>query len=432
MQNIAYSLSGNVFVLGIGFLLTPIIARIYGPSAYGQFAIFTAIASLIQPISTFQLQAGYVAAKNDEEFSSLIKISFLTLVATSLLVLLGSLIYISIGSIPKFSEQLALFLPLYIFFAGLFSIVRGWNIKLEEFKRSAQSKVIATLTGKSTTLGFGWIIAQSAMGMIYGSLVSFIIESVGYVSKKMRKSIKMVLRANLTIKSLKQAMKNFSGYPKYVTTNSIINNFSTQIPIYFIAAWYTTEKVGLFSLSLSLITIPINLIGTSIGAVFLPKISTIIYDSELRNKTIVTLYKKLFYPGLLGLILLALILKLALPVILGASWQGASQLSAFIALSFTFAIVSIPISVTYRLINFEQVNLSITIIFIFLKIAGLASGLIMGNFIYSIFGYFAASILHNAAQVFFLFKKLEIKTNFLLRDLFISISVFLIAYLLTY
>ena len=62
MQNVAFSLSGNAFVLGIGFVLTPIIARIYGPAAYGQFAIFTAVASLIQPISTFQLQAGYVAA----------------------------------------------------------------------------------------------------------------------------------------------------------------------------------------------------------------------------------------------------------------------------------------------------------------------------------------------------------------------------------
>ena len=431
-QNVAFSLSGNALVLGIGFLLTPLVARIYGPSAYGQFAIFTAIASLIQPVSTFQLQAGYVAAKNEEEFANLIKISFITLVVISLLVLIGSLIYISVGPIQQLSGHLALLLPVYIFFASVFAIISGWNIKLEEFKRSAQSKVIATLAGKSTTLGYGWLIAQSAMGMIFGSIATFILESVGYMSKGMRASISLVYRTKFSFSAFIQTINKFSSYPKYVTTNSIVNNFSTQIPIYFIAAWYTAGKVGLFSLALSLISIPINLIGTSIGAVFLPKISAIINNTTLRNETLVALYKKLFYPGLFGLFILALALNLALPIILGESWHGASQLSSFIALSFTFTIVSIPISVTYRLINFEQANLVITIVFIFLKIAGLASGLIMGNFIYSVFGYFAANILHNASQVFFLFKKLDIRTSFIIRDLTISLTLFFFAYILTY
>ncbi|MEN8251647.1 MAG: oligosaccharide flippase family protein, partial [Bacteroidota bacterium] len=404
IQNVGFSMGGNAIVLGIGFFLTPVIARIYGPQAYGQFAIFTAIISIIQPISTFQLQAGYVAAKNDAQFANLIKLSFIILLIVSALSLAGGLVYYSFGNISILPTQLALLIPLYIFFSGVFNIFRGWNIKLEEFKRSAQSKTVATLFGKSTTLGYGWFINQSAIGMIFGSIVTFIFESLGYISHNMFNSMSQVLKAKTSFSSLKLTLSDFINYPRYVTFNSVINNLSAQIPIYFIAAWYSTEKVGLFSLAISLLTIPVNLIGTSIGAVFLPKISSIIDDVEKRKAALLELYKKLFYPGLIGLIILAILLKFLLPAILGVKWDGASQLSAFVAISFAFTIVALPISVTYRLIHYEHTNLVLTIFFIIFKVVGLAIGLFYDNFILSVFGYFIATVLHHSSQIFLLFR----------------------------
>jgi O-antigen/teichoic acid export membrane protein len=429
LQNVTFSLSGNAIVLGIGFLLTPLIARVYGPTAYGQFAIFTAIASLIQPISTFQLPAGYVAAKDDEQFSAIIKISLTTLLLVTLFVFVGGIIYITFGPIQKFPSQLALALPLYLFFAGLFAVSRGWNIKLEEFKRSAQSKVVATLAGKSTTLGYGWFLGQSAMGMVTGSIVAFILESAGYVSKGMWRDIKQVFHTRTTFNFVWQTMHDFIEYPKYVTTNSIINNFSTQIPIYFIAAWYTTDKVGLFSLSLSLVIIPINLVGVSIGSVFLPKISAIIKEDVQRNSTIIDLYNKLFYPGLIALILLAISLSFVLPLILGSDWQGTGDLAALIASSYAMSIVALPLANTYRLINYERANLILTIIFLLLKVLVMSLALHYGNFKITIFSYLIINLLHHGFQLLVLFKKLRISFSFVIRDIIVLVFIYFLFYL---
>ena len=430
----AFSFSGNAFVLGIGFLLTPIIARIYGPNAYGQFAVFTAIISLIRPISTLQLQTGYVAAHTEHQFADLIKLTIITIVIVSLITLAGTLIYINWidNNNSDFPPQLVLSLPVYLFFAGVYYMFRGWNIKLEEFKRSAQSKVVATLVGKSTTLGYGIAFSQNAIGMVIGSVTTFALEAGGYISGKMFQSIKSVLNSKTSLKSLKKTIYEFASYPKFVTTNTIVNNISTQIPIYFIAAWYTTEKVGLFSLALSLIVIPVNLLGTSIGAVFLPRISAIIEKKQQRREMLLKLYKSIFYPGMVGMALLAIILKLLLPVILGDNWYGASQLSAIMAMSFVFTLVSLPLGVTFRLIYYEQANLLLTVIFIIIKLAGLAVGLYTGSFIHSILGYFAANILHNSSQVYLLFRKLEIPTFFIIRDMFVSMLAFVLVFVLTY
>ncbi len=430
VRNVAYNLSGNTVVLGIGFLLTPIVARIYGPAAYGQFAVFTAIASLIQPISTFQLPAGYVSAKSNEQFSALVKISFATLFFVTLIVFLGAILHIKFGSVSQFPKKLALFLPLYIFFSGIFSISRGWNIKLEEFSRSALSKVIASITGKLTTLGYGWFIGQSAIGMITGNIIIYIIESVGYASNKMWRDIKLVFHTQISFKSIRRTFHDFIEYPKYVTTNALINNFSTQIPIYFIAAWYSTEKVGLFSLSLSLIIIPINLFGNSIGAVFLPKISSIIEDENLRNKAIFSLYKKLFYPGVIGLVLFAIILRIILPLLLGDSWEGIGHLSAVVAVSFAFSVVALPLSNTYRLIKYENINLIITILFLFFKISGMLIVSYIGDFRLTIFIYLLINLIHHGVKIIVLFKKLKITFNYVIRDLLIIVIFYITIYII--
>jgi O-antigen/teichoic acid export membrane protein len=74
-QNLAITFSGNVMAQVIGFAFTPFIARIYGPEAYGVFALFIAVVNNLSPLSTLQFPSGYVATKNDGEFYRIVKIT---------------------------------------------------------------------------------------------------------------------------------------------------------------------------------------------------------------------------------------------------------------------------------------------------------------------------------------------------------------------
>jgi len=426
VRNVAYNLSGNTVVLIIGFLLTPVIAKIYGPEAYGDFAIFTAVCSLIIPFSTLQLQAGYVAAQSRLEFYTLVRISLTALIGISLLSAFSILLYNS--QAENKLENLYLYIPAYVFFSGLFIIFRGWNIKLQEFKKSAKARVFATIVGKSGTLSFGFFYTQDAIGIMFGSILAFISESMGLFSKRMILEAKMVLRQKISREYYKLTLLKFKQYPTYVAFNSIINSISTQLPVYFIATQFTKDDVGLFSLSLSLIQIPLNLMGTSIGAVFLPKIARVIDQVETRNKTIMGLYNKLFYFGVIGLLFLAVVLGLFLTLLLGSEWAGASYLSSFMAISFAFATVSIPLSVVFRLINFEKANLKLTLVFIVLKICGLVAGGMLNDFNFAIFIYFFITLIQNALQVILLFNKLGIKTWPIIRNLAIVIILYFSTY----
>jgi O-antigen/teichoic acid export membrane protein len=51
-HNLAITFSGNAVAQLIGFCFTPFIARLYGPEAYGLFALFVGIANNISPLAT--------------------------------------------------------------------------------------------------------------------------------------------------------------------------------------------------------------------------------------------------------------------------------------------------------------------------------------------------------------------------------------------
>lgn len=79
-HDFAITFSGNALSLIIGFLFTPFIARVYGPEAYGSFALFMAVAGLISTVITFQFPSGYVTISDQTEFYQILKITFILVI----------------------------------------------------------------------------------------------------------------------------------------------------------------------------------------------------------------------------------------------------------------------------------------------------------------------------------------------------------------
>jgi O-antigen/teichoic acid export membrane protein len=182
---------------------------------------------------------------------------------------------------------------------------------------------------------------------------------------------------------------------------------------------------------MSLVFIPLNLIAMSIATVFFPKISGLKSIIEQRNKTVLSLYNKVFYIGVVGLILLSFVLNNFLVPILGIEWSGTGRLSSFMVISFAFYIVSVPLSVIYRVIGIERDNFKLSIGFSVAKIICLSIGVLYNDFYLLIFIYFLIELIKNASTIYHIFKRLKIKINFIIRDLtFVLIIYSLLFYLM--
>ena len=70
VQNFAITMSGSMAVTAIGFLLTPVMSRLYPPAAYGQFAVFNSLASNLAMVSTLSYTTAFLQPKDKEKFHS--------------------------------------------------------------------------------------------------------------------------------------------------------------------------------------------------------------------------------------------------------------------------------------------------------------------------------------------------------------------------
>jgi len=427
VQNLAIAFSGTALAQVLGFIFTPFIARIYGPEIYGLFALFVSITNNIAPIATLQFPGGFVAAKGENEFHNLIRVTFLALGIFTVLISLLTyffklpiLNFFNAGSLAPF----AFMIPVYIFFMGLDNILLGWNIRRKEFKRGAIGKILSVLTSKGLTVLWGLLAGPVPLGMIIGNLLIYPFESLIKLNRSIRGEFSLFLKPS-SWQSIKATLINFKIYPYFVTTGMIINNLSNQLPIYYFSIAFNQSVVGYFALASSLVMMPISIIVTSSTSVFLQKAAEVYHHQPEQLKGIVSLlYKRFFWLSLISLVIFAILSEWIFVILFGEEWRQAGVFASFLAVGAVFSVPSNPLTVLFRIMHRERINFVINLIFIGVKFAGLYWGIINGNILYSIIGFSIAMMLGYASQLFWLFRMVNVDRRILVRDFVIVSALF--------
>lgn len=434
-QNLAITFSGNVMAQVIGFGFTPFIARIYGPEAYGIFALFIAMVNNLSPLSTLQFPSGYVAAKDDGEFYRIVKITLGVLIfGTTVHGLIVFLFQHEISSVFNISELEPYFfwMPIYFFLMGLDQILLGWNIRLKEFRRGATAKVFSTTVSKGTTVLMGLVSNPTASGIIVGNLLTYPFESIIKLGPAVRKSVSHVFTV-YSWRSLRETFLNFKSYALLVTPGLFVSNLSSQLPVYYFSLTFNNATVGLFAMANSFVNMPLALVINSSTTVFLQKAAETMQRSKEELKELVeTLYKKLFFVSFLPLALLAFISEWVFSLLFGSQWEQSGLFAAFLCVSAVMNIANTPLTVLYRLMHHEKINFLINVIFTGIKFFGLWVGVYYNNILVSVIGYSIASLLASVSSLFIIFRLVKLSYWILIRDtVIVSLLVLLIIFLKT-
>ena len=83
----AHVFSGSSLVILSQLVLTPIIARIYGPEAYGVYGLFLALSLNLAQLSDPGLFTAYVLPRDHDRFLDLVRLDLICFAAVLLLIL---------------------------------------------------------------------------------------------------------------------------------------------------------------------------------------------------------------------------------------------------------------------------------------------------------------------------------------------------------
>jgi len=362
-NNLAISSGGTSLAYLFGFLLSPILARIYQPEAYGLYALFNAFVANLSIFATLEFASAFVLPKTEKEFIPLFQISIFSLILVTALSGLGILLFkepLLIFFNATSLEGLIFLVPIVVFFIGINRCLEYWNIRRKDFKQGARSKVIGVVGAKLITLGFGLVSKGNPLGFIIGDLFAKPLTSVSLLSSYIRSNWRKLLRFSWN--HLRIVAKEYKDYPLYNLPGNTLITLGTQLPVYLIAYLFSTSEVGQFSLANSLINAPVQLVGLAFAQVFFQKVS----ELNHRKPSEISLVTKKYFRvlNLVAVMPFAIIVVFGssiFKIVFGTEWELAGRFASIMGTMAYLTFISVSVNSLYRVMRIEKLQFYIVL-----------------------------------------------------------------------
>jgi O-antigen/teichoic acid export membrane protein len=382
IQNFAVSFSASAAVTAIGILLTPVVSRIYPPASYGQFAVFSSVLNNLTLVTTLTLPGALLLPKTRRGFFELVNaIIALSLICTGalfLFLLVGNAWVVRHLNIPDFGSWFML-LPFILLLANMSSIMGFWYIRDKAFRKRAGIDISTTLVGRGVTIGAGLLLHGTGLGLLFGELANRMTYFSGLMLSGIYRKVRLLWRV-FSWRSSWDAVRAYKDFPLYVLPANYVNVLSAQVPIFMLTSKFGATVVGLYAFSVSLLEMPLNLVGSAIAPVFMQKATEVQHDDPDRLKDItLSLYNKMLYLGLLPFGFLTVFGDVLFRIVFGAKWEMAGMFTAYLGYYYIFKLTSTVTAPIYTVIEKQRYALISTVLLLVARAGGLFIGLALND-----------------------------------------------------
>ncbi len=383
------SLFSGVFLARIfPALFALIIVRLYSPDDFGIFVLYLTIASALSIVSTGKYENAIILAETTEEKRHIfwlaqklnIWVNFAALALISLYIPL-------VGITGKTSVIMLALVPVYSFFFAAVQLVRNIFISNKQFNKLSVLEVVrAILTGIFQCLLF----VLPGTGLFIGAALAQLITFFLY-SGKLRET-HWVGTLKFTADEIKQG-KRYINFLKYSVASEVFNFLSSQLPIFLIKPIFGSTMLGLYSFPNRYISIPVQLVSTSISRVYIQKARSLKNNiSELSELTF-SLFKKQFLTGIIPFTILAFWGQPLFRFVFGAEWEYSGFLAQLISPWLFLVMLGSPLSAIMIVMEKQKVSMIFNILLLaFRAVSLLVGGLILKDIewaigLYSLTGF---------------------------------------------
>lgn len=377
IKNVIVLTSGTAIAQIVSMIISPIITRLYGPEAFGLMGTFTAITAMITPVAALTFPIAIVLPKQDSEAEELSHISLITTTLISIIVGMIIIMFhrpiVQLFNLESIESYLYL-IPLIILSAGTLQVIEQWLIRTRQFKISANATFLQSLITNSGKVGVGIFYPVSSVLIIF-SAITEVLKTFLLVSLTNKTILKKAYKnPNKDLVSVRKIVRKYKDFPLYRAPQTIIDSISTAVPVLMLASFFGPASVGFYNIGRTVLNMPTQLIGKSVGDVFYPKISRIASNKQsvtkaLKNATII-----LIGIGIVPYGTVVVFGPTLFSFVFGSDWQIAGEYARWIALwsfsSFIFqpAVRALPVLMA------QKFHLIYTVISLVIRILMLAIG----------------------------------------------------------
>lgn len=339
--------SGALVAQGIRAIATPIMTRIYSPETMGIYTYLISVSAIFMGIANLRYDVAIVTDKDDSHIFPLIKLSIIAGVSITIIASLGFGIYFIISGKPIYWAVLLFF---NILAYSITNVLTAYNNRNKEYRLISSMYVIRT--------GFQYILAI-LLGLVHPIapflLIPYVVGEYMGINRQ-AKSLKGSWRDIFDIEMIrvKEVSTEHKKQPLFSMPALLSNSLSYSLITIFIEGLFGMEEVGFYSISVSLLGLPLAIIGGNISKVFMQRASEeFALSGTFRhtfNKTFIILFG-------LAIPMVFFMFLGATPIckfIFGQEWAQSGEYIMILAPMFGVRFITSALSPAFTIINKQQ------------------------------------------------------------------------------
>ncbi|HDB6955628.1 TPA: type 8 capsular polysaccharide synthesis protein Cap8K [Staphylococcus aureus] len=336
-------------------ITTPIITRLYSPTEFGEFTIFSNIAMILIPIINARYDLLIVNTKNDRSANILSQISFL--ISLLILLILIPIFAISAWLYPNFILDF-IFIIIMLFLVSLTNIFTNYLNKERKYKVLSLINVFRAGSMALLQIIFG-LLALGSLGLIIDFSLSYIAGiTLGY--KTFKKHFNIV-RDKEETKALFLENKNQLVYS---TPSILLNSLSFSVVVFFIGILYTNTEVGIYGMAIRVLGIPVTIISLGLSKIFMQQANDYYIEYGNFRNLLLKFSSILVIVSIILYVPLYLFSEELVNILLGHSWVDAITVIKIVIPLFVIRLIVSTVSLSVIVLQKQQLELILQALFL--------------------------------------------------------------------
>ncbi|NQV78657.1 MAG: oligosaccharide flippase family protein [Lutibacter sp.] len=324
----------------ISLVFSPFIARLYGPESIGIQGVFLSLVGIMVTFSAMSYPNSIVLPKRDVDAMGLVFLSIYISLVTSIIIYVAIFFFgeniLNLLNSQEISHYLFL-LPIAIFITVLYTIFGEWLSREKSFRIASMSIIILAVVVTGLKVFFGRI-SPSGLSLIIAYIVGYLITTfITFLIWKKIRRIKFNRSIKVNIIPLALDYKDFAVFR---TSQNFINAISQSLPVFLLSGFFSVSAAGQYSISISLLGVPLAIIGGSVMSVFYPRVTEAIRNGEDVRSLIIITTKGLMRISIIPFLIIAVYGPELFHFIFGVQWIIAGQYSQWLSLFYFFQLIN--------------------------------------------------------------------------------------------
>ncbi|MEA3492572.1 MAG: oligosaccharide flippase family protein [Campylobacterota bacterium] len=343
-RNVLTLMTGTTIAQAIPIAISPILTRIYTPEDFGIYALFIAITAIFGSIANGRYELAIMLPKKDEDAINIFALGFIITSAISLSLLVLVVLFNDYFTKLLGNDEISIwlyFVPIAVFFTGLWNILNYFNNRKKQYKDLAKATIIKSIVTAIVQLSVGFI-KSGATGLISGQILSQFFANTKLLSNIIKDKILLSKIRKVKIIAL---AKRYKDFPKFTMWAGLANTSSLHLTNVLISSFYSVATLGFYSLVQRVLSIPSGLISGSIGQVFFQEATREKQETGSAINSFNSTLKKLTILGVPSFTILYFIVEDLFAFVFGEEWRVAGSYAQILLPLFLVRFVVSPLSI---------------------------------------------------------------------------------------